>query len=314
MFEYNQDLKTKELYVRLPFQLDYNYIFLNSMARLIKCVVSDEVTCVLLSCAENAEYEKLCKAFILNVLHSFVALGKTVKWTSELKHLIEGTVTQKEGSEFEFIAEASEIIANNELVYYDFSREDSVEKPVKEIARVLVEKSLTINAAQIQEFLATTIGEIFSNSFNHSERDEVFLMYEVFYKDGAYYLCVSIIDYGTTIIANVKKYIEKKKSIEMDSVSCIKWAIQQGNTTMEKSGGYGLSTLILYIENISGELFIFSGDAVLKIQGDERQIERAEGVFLGTSVTFKVKLRDLDKAIPDDTVTEKLVNIGLESI
>lgn len=314
MFEYNLNPKTNELYVCLPKVLKYDFVFLNAMTQFIKKVMQEEVNCLLITCKNEAEYEKLCKAYIENVLHSFLALGKKVKWTLELKQQIEGTVTRKEGHKFEQISDTLEIIKNRSLVYYDFVHTEDVEKPVREMARILVEKNFTINTEKVQEFLSTTIGEIFSNSFNHSEREEVFLMYDILCGEESYYLCVNIIDYGTTIVTNVKKYFDKKNLPNPNSVECINWAIKMGNTTREKSGGYGLATLISYIENISGELYIFSGDAYLKITDEEHCVENAQGFFGGTSVTFKVKLYDLDRAITYDTEKEKLVSISLESI
>lgn len=311
MFEYNYNPNAKALHVHLPRLLRYDFSFMNEMTVFIKRVLDEDVSLVLLSCAKGAEYEKISRAYIYNVLLSLIS-SKSVGWTEELARYI-GDARIKDGHKFHPINEYEAMKGSN-LENYKFEQNEDVEAAVNELTRILVEKNLTIDTEKVKEFLSTMIGEIFSNSFIHSAQDEVFLVYDILYQDGSYYLCVNIIDFGTTIVSNVKEYLQKKNHILIDNLQCIEWAIKKGNTTREKSGGYGLSTLISYIESTKGELYIFSGNVYLKVSDEGQVTDYAHGFFNGTSVTFKVKLYDLERAILYDTKKEELVSIGLDSI
>ncbi len=313
MFEYNLNPKTKELYINLPKTLVFNFDFLNDMTEMVNKSIGEDCTTILITCTQNSNYDKMCKAYLLNVFRSLLILKPAVKWSTELSSQILSTVDRKDGGKFKDI-DVEEVISNNNLTYYDFRGDKDVQKPVDEMAKILVSRNLTINSEKVKEFLSTTIGEIFSNSINHSDQEEVFFMFDIQYQENEFYLCVNIIDYGTTIISNVKSYFEKRDIIYNKSTECFEWAIKSGNTTREKSGGYGLPTLISYIENTNGDLFIFSGDSYYRLEEKESKIELSNGFFHGTSVTFRVKLYDTAIAIKYDAKKENLVSVNLDSI
>ena len=97
-------------------------------------------------------------------------------------------------------------------------------------------------------------------------------------------------------------------------MSCIAWAIIEGNTTRRGSGGYGLSTLINYIQNAKGELIIFSGDAYYRQKEGQEEVSKSNGIFLGTSVMFRIKLFETNNIIGYDSKSEKLISISLENL
>ena len=112
----------------------------------------------------------------------------------------------------------------------------------------------------------------------------------------------------------IDELLTKEYNKDIDSESCIEWAIVKGNTTRVGSGGYGLAMLIDYIENVKGDLMIFSGDVYYMLNSEGSVIEKAAGSFLGTSVTFRVKIFEMDKIIFFDKKNEELISISLENL
>ena len=314
MFEYNYKLKTKELYVKLPDKIKFDCEFLDDITELIdRCIGgSENVDTLYIACSSKVNYDKMSKAYLLNVLR-FLMTYINAMWNKNLNDQIRNVIGKRDGARFTEI-DFEDAIFNKGLIYYDFHGDKNVKKPVDELANLLIDKNLYINADTVKEFLSTTIGEIFSNSINHSDQDEVFFMYDIFFDGEDFYLWVNIVDYGTTIIKNVEEYFGREKNKEIYGKECIAWAIKCGNTTRKASGGYGLPTLISYIYNVDGELYIFSGNAYYRLVGGDEIIKDSKGIFTGTSVTFKVKLYDTSRRIIYNKQKEELVSISLDSI
>lgn len=315
MLNFNYDIEQQNLFVKLPETMKFDYEFHCDISELLRYSLESEedVSIVSVFCEKGSDYENMCKAYLLNVLR-FLMKRKRVRWNKDLAEIIIGAVEKRDGARFTEIDIGKEILKEN-LIYYDFKGDKDVQRPVDQIAKILVDKNLTINSAAVKEFLSTAIGEIFSNAINHSGQDEIFFMYDIMYDERDVYLCVNIIDYGTTIISNVEKYFKMKNMDMEDGEKCISWAIKERNTTRDGSGGYGLPTLISYIRKTNGELFIFSGNESFKLEKNgENHTNTIHGEFYGTSITFKVKLYDTNKRIKYDKSTEQLVSIGLDSI
>lgn len=314
MFEYNYNPRTQILNIALPRILHYNFEFMNDMTELICNIMDDRKYCmqVRASCPREPKYDKMCKAYIFNILRN---LTKSVKilWNVELNNTILSSVNTISGNKFTEIDVQKNAIADA-LNDYRFYNDQSVDKPIWEIANVIVEKNFTIGKNEVKEFLTTTIGEIFSNAFLHSEEDELFFIYDIEKKREDFYLCITVIDYGNTIVHNVKEYFEEKMGNTIQSEDCIAWAIIEGNTTRRGSGGYGLSTLINYIQNAKGELIIFSGDAYYRQKEGQEEVSKSNGIFLGTSVMFRIKLFETNNIIGYDSKSEKLISISLENL
>lgn len=312
MFEYNYNPNTKELFIELPSKLNFDYMFLLRMTEFMKR--SNECDKLRVSCKENAEYDKLSKAYLFNISRHY-SKSKDAKWNRYLFNIISSTIHTTDGKRFSSIDDIARVVCDDNLIFYRFKGDIGIERPIAEITKLLVDKNVILNAAEMKEFLSTTIGEIFSNSINHSEQDEVYFMYDIMYEDSEFYLCVNILDYGTTIIDNVKSFIKKTKGIIYSSMDCLKWAIGSGNTTRSGSGGYGLPTLISYIKAVNGKLHIFSGDAYYSLHDHQEDIgEIVDGYFTGTSVTFKVKLYETSQVIRYDASKDELISISLDNI
>lgn len=313
MFEYNNNPNTKVLFIELPLKLKFDYAFLLRMTEFMKR--ASECEKLRVSCKENSDYDKLSKAYLFNILQHY-SRSKDTKWNKPLSSIILSTIHTSDGKKFSDIDDIAKIVCDDNLSFYIFHGDNGIEKPISEITKLLVDKNLTVNSSEMKEFLSTTIGEIFSNSINHSEQDMVFFMYDIKYEESDFYLYVNILDYGATIVDNVGSFIKKTTGKSFSGKECIEWAIQYGNTTRPGSGGYGLPTLISYIKKTAnGELYIFSGDAYYSLHNNIENIENMSyGYFEGTSVTFKVKLYDTSQIIKYDASNDELISIGLDSI
>ena len=312
MFEYNYNHNQNILNVTLPKRLKYGFEFMSEIAEMVDNILKRKYYQVRISCQNKPEYDRMCKAYIYNVLRSLLPKTK-ILWSVELNNVIASTISPKSGNKFSEIDIKKDFLAE-ELSDYRFHNDQSVNRAVEAIAKVIVEENVTIEENTVEEFLITTIGEIFSNAFSHSERDEVFFLYDIQKENDDFYLCVTVIDYGNTIVHNVREFFWEEKREIIESKACMAWAIVERNTTRRGSGGYGLSTLINCVREVDGELVILSGDVFYKLREQQEEIVNIKGVFLGTSVMFRIKLFETNKIIRYDEINEKLTSISLENL
>ena len=315
MFDYNYNPKTRILNITLPKNMAYGFEFMDDISEMIKIIHDDEkgpYYQIRISCKKEPQYDKMCKVYLYNVLRS-LSTCHTILWSYELNGVITSSVNTRSGSKFEEINLQQAVVAGK-LNDYRFLNDKSVNKPVEEVAKIIVEKNFTIGENEVKEFLTTTVGEIFSNAFLHSEKEETFFFYDIESKNGNFYLCVTVIDYGNTIVHNVKEFFQQEQMGAITSEECIRWAIARMHTTRKGSGGYGLPTLIDYIKGVLGELIILSGDAYYKLHKKKESTGNTTGYFLGTSVMFRIKLFETSNIIGYDKNKEKLISINLENL
>lgn len=283
---------------------------------LVKMVIETErIDTVRVVCPEIINYDNMCKAYIINILTYINKFpNKKVYINSIFKRKIQNQVMTKEGKDFNKDSDLDELIRNQELDYYAFNGKEDTSGAINHVASLLANSMLSINPDKLKDFLNTTIGEIFSNSRNHSDQQEVFFASFVDQSiKGDIFLTVSIIDYGKTIVNNVREYLNKKS---ISGAECIDWAVKPANTTRTGSGGYGLPTLIDYMKAAKGDLYIFSGDAFYILLNGERgnTYDVDNGAFFGTSVAFKVKLNQNSFIIKYDDENKKIDSISLNDI
>lgn len=291
----------KDLIVDIPSKFWFNFDFHLSIARLMWYVEKVRNNYpggkFTIRCDAKEIPDKMCAACLYNVLEYYSRrMGLTIFVTNTFMNALKGKVKKQPGESYQSSINFTDLITDDTPKYYIFHGDKNTDKPVKDIVDLISSLSVSLNPKDLNDFLVTTIGEIFSNSVNHSEQDEVFFMFSIdLGTDKNYYLTVNIIDYGTTIVHNVRRF---KRNGLLSGESCLNWAIQKGNTTREGSGGYGLSTLIDYIKAAKGTLFIFSGNAHYVLNNNQTfSVGLEDELFCGTSVTFKVKLFDVDNIL-----------------
>lgn len=316
MFVFTIYRNENTLVVNLPKRIRFNDIFMANMDRLMyKSLCLSNINTISIRCSDSIDYDKMSQAYIINVL-SFInkQSNKKVFINVAFKNLIRNKVKTRRGENYKKETDIDRLAKDQSLEYYCFSGKESTDEPIKHVSSLLVESTISFDTGQIYDFLNTTIGEIFSNSRNHSDQEEVFFSSFVQKdEDNETYLYVSIIDYGTTIISNVRSFLNKKY---LQGNECIFWAIQPSHTTRRGSGGHGLPMLINYLKAIKGDLYIFSGDAYYTlINGEIENTKKiSDGIFLGTSVAFRVKLSNKVFVFMSDDGDNKVDSISLDNI
>lgn len=295
----------------MPSEIRYNFIFLNNITELMEKVEQSQCSKIYFSCGrENIKFDKMSAAYLYNTL-LFFARNRSVLVDKNLYQIFHNQVAHSDAAKFEKI-DIGKVSLSKIQQCYNINDDKSVNQTVQTLVGFISENNLVLENAK--EFLITTIGEIFTNAFGHSNEKKVFFMYDIEWHDKTFYLVINITDYGKTIIYNVQSYQNEYFGKEMGSRTCIKWAMGVGNTTRLGSGGYGLPTLMNYVSKIKGELLIFSGDAIYALKGTAENILNSKGDFYGTSISMKIPLFDTSKAIMYDEESNKIISIDLDKI
>lgn len=311
MFSYNNNARDKKLFVTISKEIKYNFTFLNAITDLMKTVESSNCERVYVSgSVKYTNFNKMGMAYLYNTL-SFLTKKKTVFVDSDLLKLMHERVTHSEGEKFKKIDLHKDLIKNVQQCYR-FKGDKSVNQTVEILVDFIANKNLVLENAK--EFLVTTIGEIFSNAFIHSDENSVFFMYDIEFHDENFFLVINITDYGKTIIGNVQEFHNKVYGNKLSAKECMAWAMGNGHTTRAGSGGYGLPTLVDYVSKADGELLIFSETCMYALKGIKENILEAKGNFVGTSVSMKIPLFDTSKAIMYDEKRREIVSIDLDKI
>ncbi len=309
MVSYNDNSKSGELHITINMAITYTFDFLNMVTEISKKIVSSNSETVFISAkTDEFQFDRLGLAYFYNLLMMLTRYDKkiyVVTWLMKL--FVDNVDTNK--NKFENI-DILETLNRDKLLYFEFRKDNDVSEAVQKIAEFIG----IYCVVSLGNFLITTIGEIFSNAFNHSEEQKVYLMYDIRQKEEDYYLWINIMDFGKTIVSNVKEYVEEKYHTKYTSNECIEWAIQNGNTTRNGSGGYGLPTLINYIKAVKGELLIFSGDSIYALVENKEDIMTAKGSFYGTNIFFKIPLFDTSTFVSFDEKTNTLISIDLDDL
>lgn len=310
MYSYNYNEKNKFLYISLNSKINYSFEFINNSTDMLKKIINSPCSTVIFLYQDlDNSFDKMGLAY-LYILLLYIVHNKKVLIDKNISNLFtEHTSHSKNGKLMEI--NISDMLKNNTANSFNFTNENSVNEAVQAIVNFIISKNLVFNAT---EFLFTTIGEIFSNAFNHSNEKSIYLMYDILYKNNNFYLIINITDFGKTIIGNIREYKQQSENIIFESEDCVKWAIQPGNTTRSGSGGYGLPTLISYVKAINGELYIFSGDCFYSLVDLKENISLSKGMFYGTSVSMTIPLYDCSKIITYGSKTNTVNSISLDKV
>lgn len=312
MFSYNDYVKEKKLFITITEEIKYNFDFLNAITDLMKKVENSTCEQVYVSgSVKYTNFNKMGMAYLYNAF-SFLAKKKNIFIKNALSKLMHEQVTHSDGEKFKKIDLHKDLIEKNVQQCYCFEDEKSINQAVQILVNFIANKNLVLENAK--EFLVTTIGEIFSNAFIHSDENKVFFMYDIEFHNEAFFLVINITDYGKTIIGNVQEFHNKVYGKKLSDKESITWAMGNGHTTRSGSGGYGLPTLVNYVSKADGELLIFSGTCIYVLKGTNENILEAKGNFIGTSATMKIPLFDISKAITYNEKRNQLISIDLDEI
>lgn len=307
----------KTLYIYMPNELHFGIDFLEDTSAMRNLIINCKNDTVKFTTYNgNIKYDNICKSYLMSIWQycgRCTNKKKQLMYDRRLNNVFGGKVNVNSGKDFQPITVES-ALNTDKSTYYIFLPDHDINKPIDSITDLIISKNLTINRKDIKEFLNTTLGEIFSNCFNHSDTNKAYYMNDIITENGKFYICVSIFDYGKTIINNVKEYYIRKYGKDISGKECMEWAIKEGNTTRKGSGGYGLPTILNYINEADGVLYIISGDTCLKCNDKGINIEKSIGSFPGTNVVFKLKLFDTSRMMRYSSKSKKIESINLLDI
>ena len=179
MFEYNYYQKTKGMYVNLPMRMKFDYEFHDDISEMIdKCLLrtDNNIDCIYVTCDRDSEYDKMCQAYLLNVLR-YMAIYKEVKWHKTLADKVVPMIHFRDGGKFSEVDFDKELKKTN-LIYYDFHGDKDVQKPVDEMAKLLLylqqgvvlgdyAEALHIPERKLSVFINSTYGVSFKRWVNN---------------------------------------------------------------------------------------------------------------------------------------------------
>lgn len=307
MFEYRE--KTDVLSITIKSNIVYGIEFLKLVSEMMERIENSQCKEVHFILDNNRiVIDHISAGFLFNVMYYLNnKQDKQLYLNSMLGSVFKKKKVFRRNEKLEKIDAIKTINGEKERNYL-INGETEVRETVEGIVEFIVDNNITNGI--IKEILITTIGEVFSNAFTHSNEESVSLIYNIDLED-KFFLVISITDFGKTIVKNVGEYIKKNGIGNMDSADCLKWAMEKGNTTREKSGGFGLPTLVDYMKKVDGELTIISDDAYYVLNNGQEQISILEYSFQGTSVLLKIPILDTSKMIQYDKEKEEIISINL---
>lgn len=295
-----------DIMIILSGRINFDINFLSNIAKLFDVLkpVNYKYHNLLFRCDKSTHIEKLALAYIYNVCSYMKKTMKIKIFMSEnFYYKLTGIVNNMSGEKYKE-QEFKQEIATEDIKHYILYGEDEINAVVNDLIKFIMDTNVILDKDNVQSFLKTTIGEVFSNACIHNNINEYYYFKDIIFENDNFYLIVNVVDYGNTIAKNVESYFRKNK-ISRDC--CIEWAIGAGNTTREGSGGYGLPTLLDYVEKAEGDLIILSGNEILHMKNGHKNFQnKLLGFFPGTAVCFKIKLYDLDNCFIYDEKNKTL--------
>jgi len=142
--------------------------------------------------------------------------------------------------------------------------------------------------AKANAILSSYFYEIYQNSFSHSESPIGVFSCGYWMKD---HLIFSIYDMGVGIPQNVRKHIDNTLSSE----KCVKWAFEEGNTTLDETiikRGLGLSRLETFIQLNKGYMAMYTDDVCYVVNSNKKELHVLDIPIKGTLFIIRIKADD----------------------
>ncbi len=176
------------------------------------------------------------------------------------------------------------------IQYNKFSTSDSTD--FKEYIKIgLIDKQkFPMHTEQAGKYIVENIFEIFANATTHGDCEYVYCCGE--YKDNCNppVLDMTIVDCGNTIYKNVNTFFRNRQNFS--PCEAIRWALKEGNTTKNDTGGLGLAQIESFIRQNKGELQIVSDRGMCELKNGVWNDITLENRFPGTIVNMKFNFED----------------------
>lgn len=142
----------------------------------------------------------------------------------------------------------------------------------------------------IKNELISKIYEVFSNSFTHSGVNEVFCCG---YFNQRKSLIFSIYDIGIGIPMSVNRYLKECDKNELSEENALKWAWQQGNSSLngklDYPRGAGFQTLESFAIENQGDILVGSNNSYCKITSKNKTFGKLSEPILGTFFSMQIR-------------------------
>ena len=163
----------------------------------------------------------------------------------------------------------------------------------EDVANSIIEKFPVKLEDDIKNELISKIYEVFSNSFTHSGVDKVFCCG---YFNQQKSLIFSIYDIGIGIPMSVNRYLKECKQDVLSDENALKWAWQQGNSSLngkiDYPRGAGFQTLESFAIENQGDILVGSNNSCCRISSKSKSFNRLSEPILGTFFSMQIR-RDL---------------------
>lgn len=176
------------------------------------------------------------------------------------------------------------------IPYKRFSVDDITEYDLYLRLKLFSRNDLPQMSPLITDNIRSYLLEVFKNVKDHTTSSRVYTCGQYF--PHSYMLFLTIVDMGETIPYNVHKYHEKHNSSVPRST--LRWALQEGHSTLDKDGprGIGLSLIKEFIIKNKGCFYIVSEKEAYEITKNGERYKELDYSFPGTIVTIAFNLKD----------------------
>lgn len=142
------------------------------------------------------------------------------------------------------------------------------------------------------EKISETLYELYVNAITHGQSQYVYSCGEHLNKNGNNKLCITIVDMGVTIPANVNQFLQKEGKDVLEVCKAIQWAFISGHTTKDTPGGLGLALLQDFIRQNEGAMQMISANGMLEYRNGRISTQVLTHSFPGTIVNLEFNFDD----------------------
>lgn len=265
----------------MPSQLNVSSDSYKKLANIQHRILESEESKIILDFTETNYVDAIYMAFIggLKVLSE--------KYSKQLIYRLRPQTKLynyfKNSGFYEYVVKKEETYINKNSIPFSEIHMDE-DYIVEYINRILSLAPITLSS-KADEYLFTSIYEIFSNSSDHSESvNGVFACGH--WMPQKKQLVFSVYDTGIGIPTVIRNHIDS----HMTSADALKWALKINNSTKQLDDGVprgvGLPNLLDFINSNNGSLYILSNDIYYSYENGSENFIPLEHGIVGTMVSF----------------------------
>ncbi|MCT4673546.1 MAG: hypothetical protein N4A37_09940 [Prolixibacteraceae bacterium] len=177
---------------------------------------------------------------------------------------------------------------NRTTIRYEKIENDTLNNASLIIEKYLNRDEMPTMSTLLKDLFSDSVHELLTNVWEHSNNDTVYICGQQYPATNNSCLDLTISDSGQGIATKVRDFI---KDINTD-IDAVAWAMQNGNTTKNTSGGLGLSLLEEFIIKNEGTLQVVSGTAFYERKGEQLNKRQLNYYLPGTYINIIINTKD----------------------